>query len=82
MIVYFAEPIDQDHADPRELALRGTICSLLGHYGATVYRPSTAWAVNNFDHTTSEIVERINREALSRADGHEVPKLAALASQN
>jgi len=68
MIVYFAEPIDQDHADPRELALRGTICSLLGHYGATVYRPSAAWAVNNFDHTTSEIVERVNREALSRAD--------------
>lgn len=68
MIVYFAEPIDQDHADPREMALRATIRSLLEHHGATVYRPSTAWTVCNFDYATSEIVERINREALSNAD--------------
>ena len=68
MIVYFAEPIDQDHADPHEMALRETMCNLLYHHGVTVYRPSKAWAVTNFDHTTSEIVERINREALSHAD--------------
>lgn len=68
MIVYFAEPIDQDHADPREIALRNAACSLLYDMGVTVYRPSDAWAVTNFDHMTSEVVERINREALGHAD--------------
>lgn len=68
MIVYFAEPIDQDHGDPHEYALRATMCNLLEHHGATVYRPAKAWAVGNFDHGTSEVVEWVNREALGHAD--------------
>lgn len=68
MIVYFAEPIDQDNSSFIETEFRKSMVDILVARGHGVYRPATAWLMSKVDRTNSVRVERTNREALRNAD--------------
>jgi dUTP pyrophosphatase len=68
MIVYFAEPIDQDQANYVEIEFRTTMQNHLLRTGASVYRPATAWNLASIDRHTSAVAEKVNRTALAEAD--------------
>lgn len=73
MIVYFAEPIDQD-ASPSldERSLREGLVNTIRQWGGTVYRPATAWGLQHHPDSEfqrlAETLELINRAALDKAD--------------
>lgn len=68
MIVYFAEPIDQNQSDYVENEFRNLIVKHLLAKGHSVYRPATAWTLATIDEATSRVVEGVNRKALAEAD--------------
>lgn len=68
MIVYFAEPIDQDQANFVETEFRAALQNHLLRAGASVYRPATAWNLAEIGRHTSTVAEKVNRTALAEAD--------------
>jgi dUTP pyrophosphatase len=68
VIIYYAEPIDQDNANYVEVEYRKSMVTWMLGRGHNIFRPATAWEVFKIDQAASRGIERVNREALRNAD--------------